>query len=76
MAKTLDNGDRVFGENGDGVFFQFRSCQSILSSVRVRGDALCGFGAVVFFDELQVDVGGGAIAVIEFAASDDAMRSC
>jgi hypothetical protein len=25
---------------------------------------------VVFFDELQVDVGGGVIAVIEFAAVD------
>jgi hypothetical protein len=24
----------------------------------------------VFFDELQVDVGGGVIAVIEFAAVD------
>jgi hypothetical protein len=34
----------------------------------VRGDSLCGFGALVFFDELQVDVGGGAIGVIEFAA--------
>jgi len=36
----------------------------------VRGDAFCGFGAVVFFDELQVDVVGGVIAVIaviEFA---------
>ncbi|MEG4576953.1 hypothetical protein QUA56_30425 [Microcoleus sp. N3A4] len=41
-----------------------------MSSVRVRGDAFCGFGAVVFFDELQVDVGGGAIGVIEFAAVD------
>jgi hypothetical protein len=36
---------------------------------RVRGDALCGFGAVVFVDELQVDVGGGAIGFIEFAAA-------
>ncbi|MEZ2280553.1 MAG: hypothetical protein ACBR12_26995 [Microcoleus sp.] len=34
------------------------------------GDALCGFGAVVFFDQLQVDVVGGAIGVIEFAAVD------
>ena len=34
----------------------------------MRGDALCGFGAMVFFDELQVDVGGGVIGVIEFAA--------
>jgi len=25
---------------------------------------------VVFFDELQVDIGGGVIAVIEFAAVD------
>jgi hypothetical protein len=41
--------------------------------VRVRGDALCGFGTVVFFDELQVDIGGGVIAVIEFATVDDAM---
>jgi hypothetical protein len=36
----------------------------------VRGDALGGFGAVVFFDQLQVDVGSGVIAVIEFAAVD------
>nr|WP_027254514.1 hypothetical protein [Planktothrix agardhii] len=34
------------------------------------GCAFCGFGAVVFFDELQVDVGGGVITVIEFAAVD------
>ncbi len=36
----------------------------------MRGDALTGFGAVVFFDQLQVDVGGGVIEVIEFAAVD------
>lgn len=36
----------------------------------MRGDALCGFGTVVFFDELQVDVGGGAIGVIEFGVID------
>jgi hypothetical protein len=35
--------------------------------MRVRGDAFSGFGAVVFFDELQVDIGGGIIGVIEFA---------
>ncbi|WP_449420807.1 hypothetical protein [Phormidium nigroviride] len=29
-----------------------------MSSVRVRGDALCGFGAMVFFEQLQVDIGG------------------
>ncbi|WP_333320459.1 hypothetical protein [Microcoleus sp. D3_18a_C4] len=34
----------------------------------MRGDALCGFGTLVFVDELQVDVGGGAIEFIEFAA--------
>ncbi len=34
------------------------------------GCAFSGFGTVVFFDELQVDVGGGVIAVIEFAAVD------
>ncbi len=34
------------------------------------GCAFCGFGAVVFFDELQVDIGGGVIAVIEFATVD------
>jgi hypothetical protein len=38
--------------------------------VRVRGDALCGFGTVVFFEELQVDIGGGIIGVIEFATVD------
>jgi hypothetical protein len=31
------------------------------------GCAFCGFGTVVFFDEFQVDVGGG---VIEFATVD------
>nr|WP_026796978.1 MULTISPECIES: hypothetical protein [Planktothrix] len=36
----------------------------------MRGDALSGFGAEVFFDELQVDIGGGVIAVIEFATVD------
>jgi len=36
----------------------------------VRGDALGGFGAVVFLDELQIDIGGGVIAVIEFATVD------
>lgn len=36
-------------------------------SVRLRGDALSGFGTVVFFDDLQVDIGGG---VIESAAID------
>ncbi len=30
----------------------------------------CGFGAVVFFDELQVDIGGGVVGVIEFATVD------
>jgi hypothetical protein len=34
------------------------------------GCAFCGFGAVVFLDELQIDIGGGVIAVIEFAAVD------
>jgi hypothetical protein len=34
------------------------------------GCAFSGFGAVVFFDELQVDIGGGVIAVIEFATVD------
>ncbi|MCF3576339.1 hypothetical protein L2E80_13825 [Planktothrix agardhii 1812] len=34
------------------------------------GCAFCGFGAVVFFDQLQVDVGGGVIGVIEFTAVD------
>jgi len=29
-----------------------------------------GRGLVVFFDELQVDIGGGAIGAIEFAAID------
>jgi hypothetical protein len=38
----------------------------------LRGDlcAFCGFGTVVFFDELQVDIDGGVIAVIEFATVD------
>ena len=34
------------------------------------GRAFCGFGTVVFFDQLQVDIGGGVIAVIEFATVD------
>jgi len=53
-----------------GCLSQSRSSQYILRSVRVRGDALGGFGAVVFFDELQVDIDGGVIAVIEFATVD------
>jgi len=32
------------------------------------GCAFCGFRTVVFFDELQVDIGGGVIGAIEFAA--------
>lgn len=55
-----------------GCFSQSRSCQELGVDLefRVRGDALCGFGAVVFVDELQVDVGGGAIGFLEFAAID------
>ena len=34
------------------------------------GCAFCGFGTVVFFDELQVDVSRGIIGVVEFATVD------
>jgi len=70
LAKTLGSGDRVFVENKDLVFFPLDELPVDFEFREVAGCAFCGFEAVVFFDQLQIDVGGGVIGVIEFAAVD------
>jgi hypothetical protein len=70
-AKSLGGrGCGVFVEDEDGVFVPVEELPVDFEFGEGAGCAFCGFGAVVFFDELQVDIGGGAIGVIEFAAVD------
>lgn len=68
LPKTL--GFRIFVENENGVFFPVQELPVDFEFAEGAGCAFCGFWTVVFFDELQVDIGGGVIAVIEFATVD------